>query len=192
MEADAFRDKPTLEGERIVLRPLGPEHVDAFLSAARDSELRRLTGTHAEFDRETIERWVGTRSEHHDRLDLAIHRRDDDAFVGELALTSFDPLNESVAIRIALAGTDLRGKGYGSEAMRLVLAHAFDVIGVHRVELDVYAFNESAVQVYEGLGFVHEGRLREALLWEGERHDALLMSILRPEWEQDRGTGSRS
>lgn len=192
MQADAFRDKPTLEGERIVLRPLGPEHVDTFLAAARDPELRRLTGTHTEFDRGTIERWIATRSEHHDRLDLAIHRRDDDAFLGELALTSFDPANESVAIRIALAATDLRGKGYGSAAMRLVLAHAFDAVGVHRVELDVYAFNASAVRAYERLGFVHEGRLREALLWEGERHDALLMSILRPEWEQHRGTGSRS
>lgn len=186
LPADAFRDKPTLTGERVVVRPLGPEHTDALLASTQDPELRRLTGTHTEFDRDSIERWVGSRGEQTDRLDLAIHRRDDDAFVGELALTGFDPDNEVVAIRIALASTDLRGKGYGSEAMRLVLAHAFDVIGIHRVELDVYAYNEGAIRTYERLGFVREGRLREVLLWDGERHDALVMALLRPEWEASR------
>jgi RimJ/RimL family protein N-acetyltransferase len=186
LPADAFRDKPTLTGDRVVLRPLGPEHADAMLASTRDPELRRLTGTHTEFDRDTIERWVGSRGEHVDRLDLAIHRRDDDAFLGELALTGFEPADEVVAIRIALASTGLRGQGYGSEAMALVLDYAFDVVGVHRVELDVYAYNEGAIRAYERLGFVHEGRLREVLLWDGERHDALVMSLLRPEWEAAR------
>ena len=183
LATDAFRDKPTLEGTRVVLRPLGPEHAAALFRSTQDPVVRRLTGTHRDFTHEDIERWAATRAEHTDRLDLAIHRREDDAFVGDLALLDFDPANGSVGIRVALAHADLRGRGYGSGAMRLALDHAFGTVGVHRVALDVYAFNEGAIRTYERLGFRHEGRLRDALLWEGERHDALLMSVLRPEWD---------
>jgi RimJ/RimL family protein N-acetyltransferase len=184
---DAFRTKPTLFGRLVVLRPLGPEHADVFWSSLHDPEVRRLTGTHAEFRREQIDAWLTTRSEQTDRLDLAIHRRTDEHYLGDLAVTELDPANESVGVRIALAGTEVTGQGYGTDAMNTVLAHAFDTVGIHRVHLDVYAFNTHAIRTYERLGFTHEGRARQALLWEGERHDALLMSILRPEWESARG-----
>jgi RimJ/RimL family protein N-acetyltransferase len=183
---DALRTKPTLHGQLTVLRPLGPEHAEVLWRSLSDPEGRRLTGTHTEFRRAEIDAWLTSRSEQHDRLDLAIHRRDDDRYVGELALTELDPANESVGIRIALAGNTMTGKGYGSEAMRTVLAHAFETVGIHRVHLDVYAFNTRAIRTYERLGFAHEGRARQALLWDGERHDALVMSMLRPEWESAR------
>jgi RimJ/RimL family protein N-acetyltransferase len=51
----------------------------------------------------------------------------------------------------------------------------------------VYAFNPRARRVYEKVGFVAEGVLREALLWRGERVDAVVMSILAPEWSRHRG-----
>lgn len=188
LAVDAFRDKPTLEGERVVLRPLGPEHAEELWRSVQDPELRRLTGTHTRFEREGFDRWVASRAEETDRLDLAIHRREDDGYLGDLALTSFDPQNETVAVRIALATTELRGRGYGSEAMRLVLGYAFTEVGVHRVELDVYAFNEAAIRTYERVGFVHEGRLRDALSWEGERHDSVIMSMLRSDWDAAQGS----
>jgi RimJ/RimL family protein N-acetyltransferase len=180
---DALRTKPILQGQRVVLRPLGPEHAEAFWSSLPDPEGRRLTGTHTEFHRDEIDAWLATRSQQVDRLDLAIHHRDDDRYLGELALIDLDPANESAGIRIALASTTIAGKGYGSDAIRTILAHAFDTVGIHRVHLDVYAFNTHAIRTYERLGFTHEGRAREALLWDGVRHDALQMSMLRPEWE---------
>jgi RimJ/RimL family protein N-acetyltransferase len=179
---DALRTKPTLHGQRVVLRPLGPEHADAFWRSLQDPDVRRLTGTHTEFQRDQIDAWLASRSDHHDRLDLAIHRRDDDIYLGELALIDLDPANESAAVRIALTSTAIAGRGYGSDAMRALLAHAFDTVRIHRIHLDVYAFNTHAIRTYERLGFVHEGRAREALLWDGRRHDALMMALLRPDW----------
>jgi RimJ/RimL family protein N-acetyltransferase len=180
---DAFRDKPTLKGPGVVLRPLTAAHAEDFWLSGRDPEIRRLTGTHRDFTREEIKAWVSSRAQQTDRLDLAIHRRSDDAFFGELALLDLDPVNESVALRISLAGPAMTGQGFGTEAMRLTLNHAFATVGIHRVHLDVYAFNTAAIKTYERLGFIHEGRLREALLWDGKRHDALLMSMLRHEWD---------
>lgn len=65
------------------------------------------------------------------------------------------------------------GLGFGSEATRLVLGHAFDDVGLHRVEREVYAFNERAIHVYRQAGFTVEGVRREALWWDGRYHDAL-------------------
>ncbi len=193
LTADALRSKPTLHGQRVVLRPLGPEHAEAFWRSLADPQMRRLTGTHAEFRRDQIDAWLADRSTQHDRLDLAIHRRTDDRYLGELALNELDPANESVGVRIALASSEMTGKGYGSDALRTILTHAFDTVGIHRVHLDVYACNTHAIRTYERLGFTHEGRARDALLWDGVRHDALLLSILRPEWEAAHGhPGNRS
>ncbi|GHE85800.1 hypothetical protein GCM10014715_47620 [Streptomyces spiralis] len=63
----------------------------------------------------------------------------------------------------------------------------FEQLGLHRISLEVYAFNPRARRVYEKVGFLAEGVLRDALLWEGERVDAAVMSILAPEWSQHRG-----
>lgn len=182
MRPDALRDTPTLHGATVTLRPLGPEHAAATFRAVQEPESRRLTGTHAEFTAEQIERWCATRAEQPDRLDLAIERRTDGTYVGEVVLNDLDPHNESVSFRIGLAGPEHFGRGYGTEATMLVLRYAFATVGLHRVGLEVYAFNGRAAHVYARCGFEREGVLRDALRSGGERHDAVLMAALRPEW----------
>ena len=99
------------------------------------------------------------------------------AYVGEVVLTDLDRDNRSCGFRIALSAQRYFGQGYGTEATRLALAYAFDA-GVHRVSLEVYDFNSRARHVYEKCGFVHEGTMRDALLWRGEWVDAHLMAAL--------------
>lgn len=70
------------------------------------------------------------------------------------------------------------GRGYGTEATRAVVDHGFAVLGLHRIELEVYAFNPRAQRVYENCGFVVEGRRRDALCWEGTWYDAITMAVL--------------
>ena len=77
-----------------------------------------------------------------------------------------------------MSGTANRGRGYGTQATRLVLGYAFETVGLHRVSLEVYSFNPRAQHVYETCGFRVEGRQREALRWDGEWHDAIVMGIL--------------
>jgi RimJ/RimL family protein N-acetyltransferase len=68
-----------------------------------------------------------------------------------------------------------------------VLAHAFERVRVHRIELVVFSFNPRARRVYEKVGFVAEGTRRQALLWDGEWVDAQVMGILAEEWSRHRG-----
>lgn len=177
INSHALEDKPTLEGDRIRLVPFGLEHVEPFYASIHDPESRRLTGTHRSFTRDEITDFVASRATVPDRLDLATVSRDTGEFLGELALNDVDPSNESAGYRIALTPPNV-GKGYGTEATRLLLRYAFDVVGLYRIELEVFEFNARAIRAYEKAGFVVEGRRRDALLWEGKRYDAFVMGAL--------------
>ncbi len=185
---DVFRDQPTLTGHRVRLEPLTPVVLEDYLVALADPEVKRLTGSHATFDRSKIETWLATRREHHNRADWAAVRVDDGAFLGEAVLNELDSDNESVNYRVWLAGPHVFGQGYGTEITRLVVSYALDTVGLHRVSLGVYDFNPRAQRVYEKCGFRHEGRLREALHWDGHWHDELLMAVLHGDPPADRLT----
>ena len=180
-----FADKPTIEGERIILRPLQSGDADALLAAMENGDSMRLTGTHATFTLEQLEAWVTSRPLQDDRLDLAIIDRVSGAFVGDLAINEWDADNQSCNFRIALTPAG-QNRGIGTEATRLIVGYVFEHLPIHRISLDVYAFNPRAAHVYTTVGFVVEGRARHTLLWDGTFHDSVLMSILRPDWEADR------
>ncbi|GAA3293099.1 GNAT family N-acetyltransferase [Arthrobacter citreus] len=196
-----FASQATLTTARLRLEPLGPEHFDGVWASLHDPEARRLTGTHAEFTPDQIRAWLAGLSGHHDRADWAVIRLADDQhpedrspndqhdqpreqhhrkerYLGEVVLNDLDPDNASVGFRIALAPAEVLGQGYGTEATRAVVAHAFDDLGLHRVALEVFAFNPRAQRAYEKAGFTVEGRQRDALRWDGEWVDAVSMAIL--------------
>ena len=194
-----FSAKPTLTGDRAVLRPFTPADIDAMGPILAEPEVIRLTGSaHSTADTtgqspvhdERTRRWYETRAKQDDRLDLAIVDRATDRCVGEVVLNDWQPENESCGFRI-LIGPGGRDRGLGSEATRLMLAHAFTALGLYRVELGVYAFNPRGRRVYERAGFVVEGTRRAGLVFDGERVDEVLMAILRPEWEQRRDGGGQ-
>jgi RimJ/RimL family protein N-acetyltransferase len=176
LNLQALVDKPTLVGERVRLVPLDASHAPELFKGVNDPEVSRLTGTHRVFTYEEVERYAASRPEQTDRVDLAVVRVEDEKVLGEIVLNNLNADNHSMGFRIALSSE--QGKGYGTEAIRLLLRHAFDVIGLHRVDLEVYDFNPRAIASYRKCGFVEEGRLRDALLWEGQWQDALLMSVL--------------
>jgi RimJ/RimL family protein N-acetyltransferase len=94
--------------------------------------------------------------------------------------------NRSCNFRIALARAG-RDRGLGTEALRLIVGHGFEQLGLHRIALEVFAFNPRARRVYEKTGFVVEGVLRDALRYDGAWVDAIVMSILAPEWKRHHG-----
>lgn len=177
----SFADKPTLVGERVILRPLVATDADDLWRDLHDPEANRLTGTHATFTRERIDEWCATRAAQTDRLDLAVIERATGAWAGEVAVNDVDDDNRSCGFRIALSAA-ARNRGLGTEATRLTVRHVFDTIddpAIHRISLEVFAFNPRAQAVYERVGFRREGVLRDALWWDGSFHDTIVMSILR-------------
>ncbi|MGK5545579.1 GNAT family N-acetyltransferase, partial [Streptomyces sp. URMC 127] len=181
-----FAFKPTLTGELTTLRPVTVDDLPALLPIFRDQETARLTGSHGAPDDAALRTWYATRAGRDDRLDLAVVERATGEVVGEAVLNEWDPGNESCSFRICCV-PGAPGRGLGTEATRLIVGYGFETLGLHRISLEVYAFNPRARRVYEKAGFVPEGVLRGALLWKGERVDAEVMSILAPEWFRHRG-----
>lgn len=176
-----FADKPTLVGDHVTLRPIVAADAASMWADLHDDEARRLTGTTATFTREQIDAWAASRAVQTDRLDLAVIDRVTGAWAGEVVINDVDPDNQSCGFRIALTRAS-RGRGFGSEATRLIVGYVFDRVhepSIHRVELEVYAFNERAIRTYERVGFVREGRRRDALRLGESFHDAIVMSVLR-------------
>jgi RimJ/RimL family protein N-acetyltransferase len=177
----SFADKPTLTGERVILRPMSLKDAEPFYTSLDDDEGNRLTGTHQSFTFEQIKSWTASRQATDDRLDLSIIDRATGVWVGELAVNDWDEDNHSCGFRIAI-GPNGRNRGLGSEATRLIVDYVFKQLPINRIALEVFAFNPRAIHVYERCGFTREGVIRSALYWDGEYHDAILMSILRDEW----------
>ena len=191
--ATIFAHKPTLVGARVVLRPFEPGDLEAMTEAIADPEVRRLTGschTSGEVaeapDPEVLRGWYASRNEQPDRLDLAVVDRASGDCVGEVVLNEWEEADASVNFRI-LVGPRGRDRGLGTEATRLVLAHAFETLGLHRVSLEVYDFNPRARRTYDKVGFVQEGVRRDALRFDGGWVDSVLMAVLEDEWRQHRG-----
>jgi RimJ/RimL family protein N-acetyltransferase len=186
----SFADKPTLTGELVVLRPLTDTDVPAVMASLADADTMRLTGTHRRFTADEVTATLRAWAARDDRIDLAVVERATGRYAGEVVLNELDPDNLSCNFRIALT-SDFTNRGLGTEATRLILGHAFDTVGVHRVELDVYSFNPRARRVYEKVGFVYEGTKRHTLRWNGEWIDTYAMAMLADDWAAHRVLSGR-
>jgi RimJ/RimL family protein N-acetyltransferase len=173
-----------LTGEDVVLRRHVPSNLRAFQRWYTDPEVVRLTRYQDSPMRpEEIERFFAARALGSDSLAMAIHRRDDDRLIGTCALSQLDADNGSALFHITIGEKDTWGHGYGTAATRLMIDHAFGGLGLHRVGLTVFSFNERAIRSYRSVGFVVEGRAREAIWREGRWWDEISMSILDGDWQ---------
>ena len=185
---------PILHGEMMRLRPIEARDSERLWEAVQDPEGTRLTGTTAVFTRDQIDEWAATVSDRPGRFDWAIcsaAMRDgkpvSDEMIGEIVLNDLDENVRSANLRLQLL-PNYRGRGYGREAIDEVLRFAFDGVegdpgpGLHRVSLDVLSINPRAQALYESLGFVEEGRLRDVYRDGDAWADAVVMSVLEDEY----------
>jgi RimJ/RimL family protein N-acetyltransferase len=171
-----------LEGERIELRHHARAHYGLYARWYGDPEIWHLTSwAPAPLGRSAVEKLFEERELSPTDDSFAIHVRDDDEPVGVISLMNVSEANESAELSIILGHPDDRHRGYGSEAIALLLRYAFEDRGLNRIGLSAFDFNREAIAAYEKLGFVVEGRFRQAIKRGSGFHDAILMSILKTE-----------
>jgi RimJ/RimL family protein N-acetyltransferase len=102
--------------------------------------------------------------------------------VGHIELSNIDRRNRSASVSRVLIAPGRRGQGLGQQMVAQVLEIAFGQLGLHRVDLFVFDFNQSAIACYERAGFVREGRLRDVRQMPGGFWSLIQMSLLEHEW----------
>lgn len=171
-----------------MLRRHVPENIGAFRRWYADPEIARLARYQdGPMRLEEVDRFFQTRAIGAESLAMAIHVRESDRLIGTCALSQLDGDNGSALFHITIGERDAWGRGYGTEATRLMVDHAFRTLGIHRIGLSVFEFNERAIRSYVTCGFVAEGRAREAIWRDGRWWDEISMSILEPEFRQRQG-----
>jgi diamine N-acetyltransferase len=179
-----------IEGELVVLRRHVRENVEAFQRWYSDPEVARLARYQdGPMRPDEIERFFQMRAFGRDSLTMAIHERRTDRLIGTCAFSQVDGDNGSAMYHITIGEKDAWGHGYGTEATQLMVDHAFATLGLHRLSLTVFEFNERAIRAYRNCGFLIEGRAREAIWRDGRWWDELSMSVLASEWSA--GTRAR-
>ena len=181
-----------LTGERVMLREFRQEDLSGIRSWVNDYDTARYLG--AAYQKP--QSWEQTESYLMSLLNgeaggvqLAIADKESRRYLGQCALTMIDNAARRAELAIVLA-PDSANRGYGREAIDLLLRFAFLQLNLNRVYLQVHADNTRAIHVYEACGFVREGCLRAHFYRDGRYIDAVQMGILRAEWEARQGTGA--
>lgn len=173
-------------GKLIRLTAPRPEDKDVMARWSHDAEYLRQLDADAARPR-PVDYFTDDKDKDKDResrsFEFRIRTLADDKLIGFTGL-HVEWSNQMAWVGIGIGEPEYRGKGYGTDAMRVVVGYAFRELGLYRVSLSVFSYNPRAIRAYEKVGFVHEGAMRAALYRDGQRHDMLLMGILRPEWEE--------
>lgn len=179
-----------IPGRLVVLRRHRQENLPHVIRWYRDPELARLTRYQTRpMSLEEIESFFRSRLLSSEALAYAIHERGSERLIGVTTFSALDPDNGSALFHITIGERDTWGRGYGTEATELMLSHAFERLGLHRVGLSVFAFNDRAIRAYEKAGFTEEGRLRDAVWRDGHWWDEVQMGILESDWRERIATG---
>jgi len=172
---------PFIRGERTYLRALEAEDAAALARWFNDAEVIRATRAWRPMTTAAETEYLEKMGRSEKDLALGISLLDD-RLIGATGLHQIDPRNRSAMFGIVIGEKDEWGHGYGTEVTRLVAAHGFATLNLHRIWLEVFADNLRGIRAYENAGFVREGVLRQSDWRDGRWHDTVLMSLLSDEW----------
>ena len=173
-------------GEMVRLRPPEREDLPLFVEWLSNPDLRKFV-TIRYISLGLEEQWYerlleSTGQMPPGRLHFVIEAIDSAQPIGVISLEGINWCDRTSEVGIIVGDQAYWGKGYGTDAMRVLLRVGFDWYNLHRIDLRVIADNERAIRSYEKCGYQHEGRMREAMFVGGEHKDVLLMSMLEDEF----------
>jgi len=183
-EETAMGRNAKLTGEKVYLAAVSPDDAELWARWLSDLEVALPLGDEAYglFTTEDQARDIADITAHHDHV-FTIVERATDRPIGRCLLFGLNKTDRSTEVGIFIGEKDCWGRGYGTEAMRLLLDYAFNLLNLHSVMLGVFSFNERAIRSYRSLGFKEIGRRRQARIIGSKTYDGILMDMLAEEFE---------
>jgi len=173
-----------LVGECVYLRPIEPEDLPFIRRWANDPDVRRLIGEALPMSKAGADEFLERVRQDKERVWFVVVLKENDRVIGEAGLLRMFHPWRNTDLSIIIGDKEAWGKGYGTQAILLLLDYAFGYLGFHRVSVGVVGFNERALRFYEKVGFKREGLQRDGYYYDHAFHDFVMMSILEDEFRQ--------
>ena len=172
-----------LVGDRIYLSPRSMEDAEKFTQWMNDFEVTDYTGRSGQVltlqgEIEYLEK------NSNPEATFAIVTLDEDKLIGTVGLEQINNTNRAATLGIFIGDKEYLSKGYGTEAIRLLLDYGFNYMNLHSINLTVMSFNERAVKCYKKCGFKEVGRMRKNKFVNGAYYDTIIMDILESEFKE--------
>ena len=173
------------ESERIYLSVIDPNDYKTFTRWINDESLARGLGNFKFNFTEQDEKEYLENSNKNGTLTFAIIRKEDNKLLGSYGLEIKDNVSRRIHVGGFIGDKEDRGKGYGTEAIRLILEYGFKYLNLQNIKLDLMEFNGRALKCYQKCGFKEYGRRRKCKYINGKYYDTISMDILAEEFEGD-------
>lgn len=173
---------PFLTGERVYLRPLEKDDMCYIRTWFNDAEVRRLIGEVKPMNQVEADRYFDHICNDQDRIWFGIALRENDRLIGETGLLRIYYPWRTADLSIIIGDKNAWGRGYGTQAINLLLDYAFGALALHRIAIGVVGSNKRALAFYEKVGFQREGVQRDGYFIDHKFSDFVMMSILEDEY----------
>ncbi len=171
-----------LENRRVRLRPIECRDLETLRQWANTEEVSRGLNRVRPISEIAHQQWFQKLEQDPTQIGFSAEVRDGTRLIGAVFLREIEHCCRRARILIFIGSPEERGYGYGTEVMELLLRYGFGQLNLHRIDLLVASDNEAAVRLYQKMGFVTEGTLRDYFYFSGHYRDALCMSILSDEF----------
>jgi RimJ/RimL family protein N-acetyltransferase len=179
-----------LETPRLTISPHLPADADLMLSWMNDPDLvfvnDDLSDLFEPFSRKDMERMIDafiSEDAQGSELHFTVRLKVGGSLIGAGSIHKIDRHHRRCTIGLSIGQKSEWGKGYASEALTAVIDYAFTSLNMNRITAEIYCFNERSVRLFTGLGFQHEGTIRQAVFKKGQFHDDCLFGLLRADWD---------
>ncbi|MEJ2277226.1 MAG: GNAT family protein [Candidatus Lokiarchaeota archaeon] len=161
---------------------MNKEYIEKYLEWINDTEIQQFLLIYRPLSREEEEDWYLNLKNRENHILFSILTIDDNKLIGNCGIT-INWKDKIGVVGILIGEKDYHNKGYGTEAMSLLVEYSFSTLNLHRIELECFEFNHRAIKSYKKVGFIEEGRKRQAIFINGKYHDRVIMGLLRKEWK---------
>lgn len=171
------------EGKLVRLRAYRKDELELVKNYVNDPEVMHYTTPRIPYPYtlEDEEKWYADNSAVNETYNFAIETKETKEYLGGCGINKIDWKNSVVEVGIFIGNKEYWGKGYGTDAMRVLVKFIFEQMNINKVSLQVFSFNKRAQRSYEKVGFKVEGILRQELFKDGAYHDKICMGILKNE-----------
>ncbi len=177
-----------LSGPRLILRAIERDDLPRYVQWMNDPEVKRHLLPLPPFNFDDEIEWYESQRKDPSALNLAMVLKADNRHIGSVSLNHIDRQSQKAELGIVIGEKAEWYKGYGTEAIRLMVAYGFFTLNLHRIYLIVDADHTAAIRCYQRCGFKEEGRLRQNIYRQGRFEDQLVMGILKPEYREEMNT----